>query len=207
MEASGGAWEWEKWFRRMEGGTARDLYEVGVITVQDEDGVLFTCGMQQFDLPDAEVSDVEPAEAVRWLDTFHIWQLEESPILASGHSFRPDGEAERRVIERWPDPRHASSDGRQNPYGLWRFLPPGETGIEAGATVPFLMPSLAATLMALEGRSERPLTREQVEAIVEKAPAIAMEPADALVMERSRGYADIEPERAWEQWQIIRGWS
>lgn len=31
-----------------------------------------------------------------------------------------------------------------------------------------------------------------------------MKPADALALERSRGYADIEPELAWQQWQIVR---
>jgi hypothetical protein len=43
-----------------------------------------------------------------------------------------------------------------------------------------------------------------VEQVVHNAPAIAMEARDALALERSRGYADIEPELAWEQWQIVR---
>jgi hypothetical protein len=28
--------------------------------------------------------------------------------------------------------------------------------------------------------------------------------ADARALERSRGYADIDPELAWEQWTIVR---
>jgi hypothetical protein len=28
--------------------------------------------------------------------------------------------------------------------------------------------------------------------------------ADAKKLERSRGYADLEPELAWRQWQVLR---
>jgi hypothetical protein len=31
-----------------------------------------------------------------------------------------------------------------------------------------------------------------------------MECRDAIALEQSRGYADIEPELAWGQWQIVR---
>lgn len=37
------------------------------------------------------------------------------------------------------------------------------------------------------------------------APSIVMEHRDAQALERSRGYAGIDLERAWEQWQMFRG--
>lgn len=43
-----------------------------------------------------------------------------------------------------------------------------------------------------------------LEALVDEAPAMMMKPHDAAVLERARGYADIEPALAWEQWQIVR---
>jgi hypothetical protein len=48
------------------------------------------------------------------------------------------------------------------------------------------------------------LSRPEVEKLVHDSTAIAMQARDALALERSRGYADIEPELAWEQWQIVR---
>jgi hypothetical protein len=31
-----------------------------------------------------------------------------------------------------------------------------------------------------------------------------MEPRDAQLLERKRGYADIDPERAFEHWELLR---
>jgi hypothetical protein len=61
-----------------------------------------------------------------------------------------------------------------------------------------------AILTAAERSAGRALTRGEVEKVVAKSTAIAMTVADAQALERSRGYADLEPERAWEQWQIVR---
>src|SRR5262249_50997565 len=73
-----------------------------------------------------------------------------------------------------------------------------------------ISPPLVAVLLSAERSAGHPLTRGEVEDIVGKSSAIAMEPRDAVALERSRGYADIEPELAWEQWQIVRrtdgGW-
>ena len=166
---------------------------------------MFTCGMHHFDLPDAQIEMADPSEAMAWLDAFNVFQLIEEPALVSGHTFRPSGDAVRRTIERWPDHRHHPNDGRHNPFGLWRFLDPGARGLEPSRTIPVIIPPLATLLLSAERAANRPLSRIEVEALVSKAPAMAMEPRDAARLERARGYADIEPERAWEQWQIVRG--
>ena len=70
--------------------------------------------------------------------------------------------------------------------------------------VPVIMPSLSALLLATQRQHDRPLTEAEVTALVDGAPAISMSAADALALERSRGYADLEPRRAWAQWQSIR---
>jgi len=204
MEASGLASDWASWLARMDSGTPYDVFASAVALSQDSDGTLFTCGMHQFDLPDAEIAASSPPEGVEWLETFCVYQVEEDPELASGHTFRPRAEAERRSFERWPDHRHHPDDGRHNPFGLWRFLSPGDPGLEAGGLVPTIIPSLVAVLSAAEGKKGRPLSRDELQTLVSNCPAIAMNPRDARALERSRGYADIEPERAWEQWQIIR---
>jgi len=160
--------------------------------------------MHHFDLPDAEITMNDGQTATAWLDSFCVFQLAEQPGLASGHTFQPHADAARRAFDRWPDHRHPPSDGRHNPFGLWRFRQPGAPGPAGGKLVPTIMPSLVALLLAAERSKGSPLTRPEVEAIVAKSAAIMMNPRDVRALERSRGYADIEPELAWPQWQIVR---
>jgi len=204
MEASGAASDWDTWLERLKSGSAHDLYAAGVLIVADDGDVLFTCGMHQFGLPDAQLAMSDQQEAIEWLDAFCVYQIEEGPALVSGHTFRPYEDAERRSFERWPDHRHDPNDGRHNPFGIWRFREPGDTGLQASTPVLVFIPSLTAVLLAAEASSERPLTRPELERIVSESAVVAMKPMDALALERSRGYADIEPELAWEQWQIVR---
>jgi hypothetical protein len=204
MEGSGTAWTWGAWLDRVDSALPEHLVEAAVSLVQDTDGTVFTCGMQHFDLPDAQIQAADAAHAVEWLECFNAFQLGEAPILVSGQTFRPSPDHPRRVLERWPDGRHASADGRHNPYGIWRFLEPGVASLAAPALTPVPIPSLVATLAALERKNGHPLSRDQVRALVEQSPVIAMERADAIALEKRRGYADVEPELAWAQWQILR---
>jgi len=204
MEASGGASAWEPWLERLESGDPFDVYETAALVVHDDDSLMFTCGMHHFDLPDAQIDIADPGEAIAWLDTFCAFQIAEQPTLASGHTFAPDADAERRVLERWPDHRHDPADGRHNPFGIWRLLPPTKARVEAREPIPTIIPPLVATLAALEAQHGTALTRQQVENVTANSSAIAMQLQHALALERSRGYADIEPELAWEQWQIVR---
>jgi len=204
MEASGAASAWDSWLEHLESSDRSRLYTCAVLLVRDDDGGIFTCGMHHFDLPDAQIKTEEPAEGTSWLDAFCVYQIVEQPALLSGHTFRPSAEASRRTLERWPDHRHRPNDGRHNPFGVWRFLEPGAHGIEATQTVPVIIPPLVAVLLAAERSAGHALTPAEVEEIVDKSPAIALAPATVAELERSRGYADIEPELAWEQWQIVR---
>ncbi|HEU5076871.1 MAG TPA: hypothetical protein VFU02_21925, partial [Polyangiaceae bacterium] len=95
-------------------------------------------------------------------------------------------------------------DGRYNPFGIWRLQEPAAARIAPVKLVPTIMPSLVALLRATERSQGRPLTQHEVERLVSNSTAIAMEPKDVRALERSRGYADIEPELAWQQWQIVR---
>lgn len=204
MEASASASPWPPWLDSLESGDPFQLYACTVQLVQDDHNVTFTCGMHQFDLPDSQIATSDPSEAMTWLNIFSVYQLAERPVLASGHTFSPAADQPRRKLERWPDHRHRSGDGRQNPFGLWRLLDPNACRLGVAALRPVIVPSLVAVLSSAESSARRPLTRGEVEKIVGKSPSIAMEPQDATVLERSRGYADIEPELAWEQWQIVR---
>ena len=203
VEASGGTSTLDGWLERLESDNPALLYDAAVIIGQDADG-FYTCGMHVFDLPDVQVNVSEPQVAVEWLDTLCIFQLAERPGLASGHTFRPHEQTARRKIERWPDHRHAPDDGRHNPFGIWRVLPEGDKGLESMSLIPTIIPPLVAVLANAESAQGRPLTPQQVDSLVNDAAAVTMEVKDAQQLERSRGYADIEPRRAWDQWQIVR---
>lgn len=203
MEGSGSASDWESWLELLDIGFPQHVYSAAVTLVRDGESY-FTCGMHQFDFPDSEISGVDGSTASHWLDTFSVYQVAEKPVLASGHTFQPDAQHLRRKIERWPDHRHHPDDGRHNPFGLWRFLPEGADGLEATRQKAFIVPSLVSILLSTERSRGWPLERGEVEEVVGQAPAISMKVEDAFAMERSRGYADIEPELAWSQWQIVR---
>lgn len=66
------------------------------------------------------------------------------------------------------------------------------------------VPALVAVLLAKEKEKGESLTKDEVERIRDQAECIAM-PRDARKMvDESRGYMDIDPERAWEGWQNAR---
>jgi hypothetical protein len=66
------------------------------------------------------------------------------------------------------------------------------------------VPSLVATLLALENEKGSPLTESEVLEATDNAPSIAM-PAHALAaVAEGRGYDDIDPENAWVEWQATR---
>jgi len=66
------------------------------------------------------------------------------------------------------------------------------------------VPALVAVLLSKEREKGSPLTREEVEDITDKAVCIAMPRHARKKVEESRGYEDIDPEHAWEQWQQVR---
>lgn len=206
MEGSGSASTWNDWFEAIDGTIPSELLAIALVVSQDDDGVLFTIGMHQFDLPDAEIRADDPQAAAGLLHALCAFQLDERPVLGSGHTFHPDPTSPRRVLERWPDGRFPPDDGRHNPFGLWRMLPPGVPGLPARDPVPVPIPALVALLSAAERRNGRPLTEGEVARIAEECVTMAIPLADVGVFERSRGHADIEPARAWAQWQIARAW-
>lgn len=166
-----------------------------------------TCGMHVFSLPDSETAladhtDAETANA--FLLSLNVYQLAEDPMLLSGHRFAPDPETPQRPLVRWPDASYAPEHPCHNSFGVWRVGPPGSRAPSPGKLALVFMPALAALLSAAEDAAGTGLTREQVEAIRDKAVCVTMEHRHAQRLERSRGYADLEPSQAWEQWQVLQ---
>jgi hypothetical protein len=66
------------------------------------------------------------------------------------------------------------------------------------------MPSLVATLRAAERSKGEPLTEEEVIGIRNEFPSVAVPRDIAQKIDEERGYKDIDPENAWEDWQEMR---
>lgn len=197
-----------RWTELVGGWDPLSLYRAVVVMLEDKDGGgTGTCGMQVFSLPDVHIAfacvqDRERANAL--LGELNIFQLVEDPVLRSGETFSTSKDALKRVIRRWPDARYPRGHSCHNPFGVWRLGAAGSTAEKLAALTLVFVPALVATLLAAENKAGRALTCEEVEAIRDESGCIALEPRDAQQMERKRGYADLEPALAWEQWQIAR---
>ena len=181
------------------------LYRAVVMVLVDENHAT-TCGMHVFSLPDAQVTldaGLDAREANDLLGVLNVFQLAEDPALATGHTFSPSADAPRRVLHRWPDANYPGDHLCHNPFGVWRLGPPGGSG--SGSSLAYVfMPALVVLLTAAERKAGRPLTQPEVEQITSGGVCMTMQHRDAQALERKRGYADIDPEQAWAQWQVAR---
>jgi hypothetical protein len=203
LEQSKLGWPVARWIRALEGGDPWMLYRCAVVVLQDR-GVLRSCGMHAFGLPDAQI-EAPPSEANQLLGSLNVYQLAEDPVLVSGDTFTPDSDTPRRRLERWPDDGYPQDHACHNPFGTWRLGPEGGEADARGDLRPVFAPSLVALLTAAEEKAGRRLRREEVERLTNEGACMMMTHTDAKYLERSRGYADLEPELAWNQWQVLRG--
>jgi hypothetical protein len=202
LEQSKLGWPVRRWAEVLRSGDPWMLYRCAVVMLEDG-GVSRSCGMHAFGLPDAQV-EAPPSAADEFLGTLNVYQLAEDPVLVSGDTFRPDMQTPRRRLERWPDDGYPAGHVCHNPFGVWRL---GADGGDADARTelrPVFIPALVHLLTAAEEKAGRGLHREEVERLTSEGACIMMTHADAKRLEQSRGYADLEPEHAWQQWQVLR---
>jgi hypothetical protein len=195
-----------KWLALVEGEDPWALFRAAVVTL-GEPGLLATCGMQVFSLPDAALpleATADRRAATALLHVLCVYQLAEDPLLLSGNTFAPDAQTPRRVLHHWPDTSYPRGHRCHNPFGAWRLGPEGEQAQPAPKLAPTFLPALVVLLAALEQKEARPLTQDEVLKVRDEAACMAMDHADVRQLVRSRGYADIDPELAWEQWQVLR---
>jgi len=74
----------------------------------------------------------------------------------------------------------------------------------ADKTIITHIPSLVATLLNKERAKGEALTQKEVEAIRDSAPAQVLTLEQRVAVDAGREYDDIDPEQAWEHWQIAR---
>jgi hypothetical protein len=204
LEQSKLGWAMDRWLELVRPGNPWTLHRCAV-TMLVGDGRVVSCGMHAFSLPDASVQmeGMTSEKAQELLSTLNVYQIGEDPLLLSGQTFSPDAGSPRRLVQRWPDDGYPPDHWCHNPYGVWRLSAAGAKARPQPELHPLFMPALVVLLQALEDKSG-PLTQRQVEEMTAKGTSLTMKHRDAQKMERSRGYADIDPELAWEQWCVVR---
>ncbi len=207
LESSRLGYPIRRWIALVDGDDPWTLYNAAVVSLRDGDRVT-TCGMHAFCRPDATVRIDEGLDAAAAQDlvaTLNVYQLAEDPLLLSGQTFSPDAESPRRTLDRWPDDSYPPDHACHNPYGTWRVGPAGGKARGVSKLAYVFIPALVVLLRAMEDQAERPLEASEVDTLVKGAACMTMEHDDARELERTRGYADLDPERAFEQWQVLRG--
>lgn len=82
-----------------------------------------------------------------------------------------------------------------------------QPGVEADGdpVVPCFVPPLVALLTDAEGRKGSPLTKEEVLTARDNAVCLGVPASAAAALSAARGYDDLSPESAWEEWLTYRG--
>jgi hypothetical protein len=204
LEQSKLGWAIDRWLALVRSGDPWALHRCAV-TMLVGDGRVVSCGMHAFSLPDAFVrmDAMTSGEAQELLSALNVYQLAEDPLLLSGQTFSPDAGSPRRVVQRWPDDGYPPDHWCHNPYGVWRLSAAGAQARPQTELHPLLMPALVLLLQTLEEKAG-PLTRRQVEETTKKATCVAVEHRHAQEIKRTPGYADNDPDLAWEQWCVVR---
>jgi uncharacterized protein YegJ (DUF2314 family) len=70
--------------------------------------------------------------------------------------------------------------------------------------VPVFIPALGPLLIHAEDAKGTPLTEAEAITIRDRAAVVMMVRDDAIKMDQSRGYQDIDPENLWHDWQQLR---
>lgn len=122
VETAGVAHSPERWLEAHDSEQAWDIYTLFVVLVGRDD-CYYSCGMQNFALPDTQVpSSLGTGDGAELLNFFNMYQLVEAPELNDGHTFSLAEDAPRFRLKREPyDPGY--EEPLYNPNGLWVLSP------------------------------------------------------------------------------------
>lgn len=69
---------------------------------------------------------------------------------------------------------------------------------------PLIIPSLASILGWVEAQTGTILGREVVQSLASQAPSMTLPESVAARLEKARGFEDLDPEAAFDQWVYLR---
>ena len=205
LEQSRLGWEVSRWLELVSEDNPWSWHKAFVAYLSG-DATVQSCGMHAFSLPDVcapiggALSDPQEFASI-----LNVYQIGEDPFLLSGHTFAPDAETPKQGVERWPDTQYPDTHACNNPYGVWRLVSPEDRARPPmDDPGPVFMPALRVLLRALQSSNAKPVSEQQVESTRDEGACVVMDQRDAQSLERTRGYADLDPELIWEQWLLVR---
>ena len=126
IETAGKAFEKDQWIDLLENFEESNLYQMFVLdSLIDEDGTVYSCGMQNLGYRDTIVSGEEFQDAVDLIKVFGYYQIIDKPLIKDGQTFSVDAEAPIFRITNEPNQPYLGDERFGNPNGMWRL-----TGIE-----------------------------------------------------------------------------
>jgi hypothetical protein len=122
IETAGKAFDKEQWLLLTNEINQAKLYEMFVIeSITQEDGTVFSCGMQNLGLKDTIVSDLEFQDAVDLIRIFGFYQIVDKPTILEGQTFRATiDDPIFRIVEDTNAP-YKNEELLGNPFGMWRL--------------------------------------------------------------------------------------
>lgn len=122
IETTGKAFERDKWCSLLDLFEESNLYEMFVIdSIVQEDGSVYSCGMQNLGYKDTIVSGEEFQAAVDLIKIYGYYQLVDKPTIKNGQTFSTEIDSPKYRISEELNQPYKSHEQFGNPFGMWRL--------------------------------------------------------------------------------------
>ncbi len=122
IETAGKAFEKDDWHNLLETFEESNLYKMFVLdSISDEDGTVFSCGMQNLGFKDTIVSGEEFQQAAALISIFGYYQIIDKPIIQDRQTFSTDTASPMFRIMDEPKQPYKGHNLFGNPFGMWRL--------------------------------------------------------------------------------------
>jgi hypothetical protein len=122
IETTGKAFEKDKWCSMLESFEESNLYEMFVIdSIVNEDGSVYSCGMQNLGYKDTITSGDEFQSAVDLIKIFGYYQIVDKPTIQNRQTFSTSIESPKYRINEELNQPNKGHEQFENPFGMWRL--------------------------------------------------------------------------------------
>ncbi len=122
IETTGKAFEKDKWYSMLESFKESNLYEMFVVdSIVNEEGSVYSCGMQNLGYKDTITSGEEFQTAANLIRIFGYYQIVDKPTIQNSQTFSTSIESTKyRITEELNQP-YKGDEQFENPFGMWRL--------------------------------------------------------------------------------------
>jgi len=122
IETTGKAFEKDKWCSMLESFEESNLYEMFVIdSIVNEDGSVYSCGMQNLGFKDTITSGEEFQSAVDLIKIFGYYQIVDKPTILNRQTFSTTVDSPKYRISEEHNQPNKGHEQFENPFGMWRL--------------------------------------------------------------------------------------